>query len=172
MAEEVPVVVNAEDAEEQVHKYGRWGGTYKVLTPSMRPRGGSLGVNLTRVSPGMACVPFHAHAHEDEAFYILSGRGVLRYRGELTELRPGDCISCPANVDEAHQIANPYDEDLTYLSIGKHDPHEVCVYPDSGKVMVRSIGTVGHLEKAGYFDGEPEVPAVFGMIEASRNSDH
>jgi uncharacterized cupin superfamily protein len=51
-----------------------------------------------------------------------------------------------------------------YLAIGPRDPHEVCGYPDSGKVMVRGVGTVGRLEATAYMDGEPEVPTVFDLL--------
>ncbi len=140
-----------------------WGSFYKILTPSMRDRGGSLGVNWNRVPPGRSTCPFHGHQREDEVFFVLSGRGVLRYGDELTELRVGDCVSCPAGTGIAHQIANPFHEDLIYLAIGPHDPHEVGFYPDSGKVMVRSLKRVGWLENVDYFEGEPDPPRIFEM---------
>ncbi len=164
-----PVVVNARDQEEHVHLDGEsWGGSYKDLTPALRGPDGRgmdrLGVNLTRLPPGRALCPFHHHLREDEVFYVLSGRGVLRYGDELFDLGPGDCVSCPAGSGVAHQIANPFDEDMVYLAIGPNDPHEVCVYPDSNKVMVRGLRTVGVLEKTHYMHGEAERSVIFDMI--------
>ena len=98
---------------------------------------------------------------------MLSGRGILRYGDELYEIGPGDCISCPADSGKAHQLANPYEEDLVYLGIGHNDPHEVCVYPDSGKVLVRGLKTVGFLREAPYQEGEPDLPRIFELIAAS-----
>jgi uncharacterized cupin superfamily protein len=121
-------------------------------------------VNQTRVPPGRVAVPFHSHQREDEVFFVLSGRGVLRYGDELRDIRQGDCISCPARTGVAHQIANPYDEDLVYLSIGLNDPDEVCVYPDSDKVMVRSLKRVGRFEKTSYMEGEPERPRILDLV--------
>ncbi len=144
----------------------RWGASYKILTPSMRQRGGSLGVNWICMPPGRASLPFHSHSREDEAFYVLSGRGVLRYGDELREIGPGDCISCPAGTKTAHQLANPFDDDLIYLAIGTHDPHEVCTYPDSGKVMVRSLQTVGKLEATDYMHDEAKTPRIFELFKA------
>ncbi len=161
---EHPVVVNVADADEKRWMTDSWGAAYKVLTPSMRPRGGSLGVNQNTLSPGHATCPFHWHLREDEVFYVLSGFGVLRYGDALIDLKPGDCVSCPAGTKVAHQIANPYDEDLVYLAIGSHDPHEVCGYPDNGKVLVRGAGGIGFLKKAEYMEGEPDVPGVFDLI--------
>lgn len=166
MAERPANVVQVSDVPEQVQMMGeRWGGAYKPLTPDMSARGGRLGVNLMRVPPGRAAVPFHSHLREDEVFYVLSGRAVLRYGEEICEIGPGDCISCPAGQGVAHQIANPFDEDVVYLSIGTNDPHEVCVYPDNGKVLVRGIRKIGRLSEAGYMDGEPDVPRIFSLLK-------
>ena len=157
------IVINVADAEEVAHLSGdHWGGTYRVLTPAMAGLGGTLGVNQSRCPPGRTVCPFHRHHREDEVFYIQSGRGILRYGDTVREIGPGDCISCPAG-GEAHQIANPFDEDLVYLAIGPNDPHEVCEYPDSGKVMVRSLKTVGVLERTHYSHGEADRPAILDM---------
>ena len=138
-----------------------WAASWKVLTPHMRGAGGSLGVCQNTLPPGSVGCPFHWHAREDEVFLIQSGRGLLRYGDNTREIGPGDCISCPAGTGVAHQIGNPFDEDLVYLAIGPYDPHEVCGYPDNGKVMVRAVKTVGELQRRDYLDGEPEVPLIF-----------
>lgn len=164
MRDEERTVVNVDEVEEEVAGEGTaYAQAYKVLTPSMRPRGGSLGVNLTRLAPGCSGGPFHTHQLEDEVFYVLSGTGTLRYGDALIALRAGDCVSCPAGTGVAHQIANTGDEDLCYLAMGRHDANEVCTYPDSAKVYVRSLATVGALEKRGYMDGEPAVPRIFEL---------
>lgn len=161
MADEFDPVVNVADAPEEQHATeAPWAAAWKVLTPRMRDAGGKLGVVRQRLPPGSLGCPFHWHAHEDEVFYVLEGRGVLRYGEELREIGPGDCISCPAGRQVAHQIGNPFEEDLVYLAIGPYEPHEVCAYPDNGKVLVRDLGTVGRLEKRDYMDGEPEEPVL------------
>jgi len=68
----------------------------------------------------------------------------------------------------AHQIANPFEEDLVYLAVGMNDPHEVATYPDSGKVMVRALKTAGFLKAANYLEAEPEVPRIFEMARGLR----
>ncbi len=158
------VVINEADAPFEGGGEGPWGSTWKVLTPAMRERGGTLGVVMCRLEKGQTGCPFHYHMREDEVFYVLSGRGVLRYGDTLSEIGPGDCISCPAGTRIAHQLANPHDEDLVYLAIGPRDPHEVCGYPDNGKVMVRALGEVGFLTKADYMEGEPDPPRIFELI--------
>jgi len=161
------VVVNVDSVEEVVQLEGKhWGGGFKPLTPALDALPGRLGANVSRLPPGRSGCPFHAHAREDEVFFVLSGRGVLRYGDALHQIRAGDCISCPAGTGVAHQLANPFDEDLVYLGVGLNDPHEVCTYPDSGKVMVRSLKTVGRLTKTDYMDGEPDTPRILGLAGA------
>ncbi len=171
MTELPPTVVNVDEVPE-TERFGgdHWGAAFRSLTPSMVPRGGRLGVNRMRVPSGRTTCPFHSHQREDEVFFILSGRGVLRYGDDLRELRPGDCVSCPAGTGVAHQIANPFDEDLIYLAIGAHDPDEVCVYPDNGKVMVRSLKQIGRMTTAEYLDGESDPPRIFELVKNERDS--
>jgi uncharacterized cupin superfamily protein len=140
-----------------------WASQWQVLTPHMRDAGGSLGMVMNRLPPGSVGCPFHWHTHEDEIFYVVSGRGVLRYGEELQDIGPGDCVSCPAGTETAHQIANPFEEDLMYLAVGRYDPHEVCGYPDTGKIMVRSLKKVGLLEAKPYMEGEPDPPRIFKL---------
>jgi uncharacterized cupin superfamily protein len=159
-----PLIVNVDSVEEEVQLEGEhWGGGFKPLTPALDALKGRLGANVSRVSPGRTGCPFHTHAREDEVFFVLSGRGVFRYGEQLHQIRAGDCISCPAGTGIAHQLANPFDEDLVYLGVGLNDPHEVCTYPDSGKVMVRSLKTVGRLVAADYMDGESAAPRILSM---------
>lgn len=163
-----PNIVNVADAEEIMALSGdHWGQGYKVLTPAMEAAGRHLGANLTRVPKGRIACPFHYHQREDEIFYVVSGRGVLRYGDDLTAIKAGDCISCPGGKGIAHQIANPYDEDLVYLAVGPNDPDEVCVYPDSGKVYVRSLKRIGLLENVDYMAGEPERPRILDLAVAA-----
>lgn len=184
-----PLVVNIDEVDEVSHTVGEhWGSFYKVLTPSMPAHGTRLGVNLTRVPGGRTTCPFHSHQVEDEVFYVLSGRGVLRYGEAMRELRAGDCVSCPAGSGIAHQIANPFPEDFVYLAIGVNDADEICVYPDSDKVYIRSLSRIGWIEQAKIYDGEAAesaagdeswtprgdggegTPRIFGMFESMRTS--
>ncbi|RYZ08571.1 MAG: cupin domain-containing protein [Myxococcales bacterium] len=158
-----PMIVSSRELSEEPPDAGHYGAASASLTPSMRRRGGALGVNRVRLKKGTSGCPFHHHLREDEVFYVLEGRGVLRYGEELHDIGAGDCISCPAGTKQAHQICNPYDEDLVYLAIGAFDPHEVCVYPDSGKVMIRALRMRGRLTPLEYFDDEPDPPKIFDL---------
>jgi uncharacterized cupin superfamily protein len=166
MSEPPSYIVNVDQVRDTEHTVGEhWGGSYRPLTPLLDAKVGGLGVNQSRLPPGRTTCPFHYHQREDEVFFILSGLGVLRYGDDVRLLRPGDCVSCPAGTKVAHQIGNPFAEDLVYLAIGANDPDEVCVYPDSGKVMVRSLGQVGFLNGTDYLEGEPETPKIFDLAK-------
>jgi mannose-6-phosphate isomerase-like protein (cupin superfamily) len=74
MSTEPSPVVNVDEVEEADFTSGEhWGGFDRPLTPSMRPRGGRLGVNHSRLPPGRSMCPFHYHQREDEVFFVLSG---------------------------------------------------------------------------------------------------
>jgi uncharacterized cupin superfamily protein len=162
-----PVVVNVDGVKEVEFMEGdHWGSAWKPLTPALDAIPGRLGANLSRVPPGRTACPFHTHAREDEVFFVLSGRGIFRYGDAVQEIRAGDCISCAAGTGVAHQLANPFDEDLIYFAVGLNDPHEVCTYPDSGKVMIRSLKAVGRLAEASYMDGEPSRPKVLDLADS------
>lgn len=157
-------VTNLHQVEETEYVHGEhWESYDRRLTPE----GAKLGVNLTRVPPGRVACPLHSHQLETEVFIVQSGRGLLRYGEELRTLVPGDCVYCPAGTGIAHQLANPFDEDLVYFAIGPREPNEVCVYPDSGKVMVRSLRQHGYLTQAPYYEGEPTPPKIFSLAATS-----
>jgi uncharacterized cupin superfamily protein len=94
-----------------------------------------LGYSYDIVPPGKRSCPFHSHRGEEEMFFIVKGRGTLRYGSETRKIRAGDVICCPTGGPEtAHQIVNDSDSDLAYLSVSTMHPAEVCEYPDSKKI--------------------------------------
>ena len=164
-----PHVVNWNELPVEDYRTGEhFGGTEVRLTPSMPQAKGHIGAVKVTLPPGRTYAPFHWHVHEDELFIVLSGAGLLRYGDRLVDLTAGDCISCPRNSGEGHQIANTSDQDLVYIAIGENRPDEVCVYPDSEKVLVRSLKRLGHLSAAEYFDDEPNPPSILQARKPAR----
>ncbi len=167
MAETPPIIVNLHTAPETAADVPEaWAHFKRALTPAMKQAGpgrfgmGRLGMNATRVPPGHSACPAHTHLMADEIFIVLEGQGVFRYGDIVHEIRPGDCISCPADTGIAHQIANPATAqntgDLVYLAIGAEPPADICTYPDSGALAVDAIGRHGFLRVADYYEGQPE----------------
>jgi uncharacterized cupin superfamily protein len=98
--------------------------------------GRQLGCTHRTLPPGAVSFPFHYHAANEEAIYVLAGSGTLRIGGERVAVRPGDWIALPCGPEHAHQMANPGDAPLEYLCISTTtmQPVDVWVYPDSDKI--------------------------------------
>jgi uncharacterized cupin superfamily protein len=109
-----------------------------------------LGYSYDVVPPGKCSCPFHSHRGEEEMFFIVKGKGTLRYGNETRAIRAGDVICCPTGGPEtAHQIINDSDVELTYLSVSTMLPAEVCEYPDSKKIGAFG-GGLRHMTRAGH----------------------
>ena len=107
-----------------------------------------IGYSYDVVPPGKRSCPFHSHRGEEEMFFIVKGRGTLRYGSETRKIRAGDVICCPTGGPEtAHQIVNDSDADLAYLSISTMRTPEICEYPDSGKVGAFGGGGMRHMTR-------------------------
>lgn len=100
-----------------------------------------LGYSYDVVPPGKRSCPFHSHRGEEEMFFIVKGRGLLRYGAETRAVRAGDFICCPTGgPDTAHQIVNDSDADLAYISVSTMLDAEICEYPDSNKIGAFGAG--------------------------------
>lgn len=84
--------------------------------------------------PGRRAWPYHYHLANEEAVYVLQGRGVLRLGEREVALSRGDYVALPASADGAHQIFNTSDEPLRYLCLSTMVEPDILIYPDSGKV--------------------------------------
>lgn len=120
-----------------------------------------IGVNIVELLPGRQSCPAHWHLREEEHFYVLQGRCVLRVDDERHTMSTGDYVCFPAGTRIAHAFENPYDEPCRVMAIGSRLPDEIAVYPDSGKMKIRALGKIVPLPEASldYWDGEsPDVP--------------
>jgi mannose-6-phosphate isomerase-like protein (cupin superfamily) len=63
-----------------------------------------LWVGISVIDPQSASNP-HAHAHQEEVFYCLSGRGLIKVGDEQVEVSPGSCVFVPEGA--LHQLINP-----------------------------------------------------------------
>jgi uncharacterized cupin superfamily protein len=115
-----------------------------------------VGVNLDEIAPGKQSCPFHFHQREEEHFYVLEGRCTLRSGSARHEMGPGDYVCFPPGTGVAHCFENHTSEPCLLLAIGTRDPDEIAVYPDSGKVLLRSLRTIVPLPERSldYWQGE------------------
>jgi uncharacterized cupin superfamily protein len=94
------------------------------------------GVNLARVPPGKESFVYHSHHREEEWIYILSGRGIAEVDGETIEVGPGDFMGF-STPSVAHQMSNPFSEDLVYLMGGESLDFEIADFPRLDRRMLR-----------------------------------
>jgi uncharacterized cupin superfamily protein len=94
------------------------------------------GLNLIRVPPGKESFTYHAHLHEEEWIYILSGRATIESGSEAHEVSAGDFIAFPT-PSEPHLLRNTSSEDVVYLAGGERAPFDIADFPRDGKRMVR-----------------------------------
>jgi len=134
-------VLNIRDVE-----FTKWGHGERfeaqLGTVGARIGAKKLGYRLVVLPPGKCGWPAHFHHVNEEMFFILEGRGIIRVGAERLPLKAGDFVCCPAGTGNAHQIANDSNEDLRYLAVSTMESPEVVEYPDSGKfgVVVRKPG--------------------------------
>jgi uncharacterized cupin superfamily protein/glyoxylase-like metal-dependent hydrolase (beta-lactamase superfamily II) len=114
-----------------------------------------LGYALGVIERGEVYCPSHWHTREEEVFVIWAGTPTLRTpQGEYV-LRPGDVVAFPTGVTGDHKIWNDTDAPCLILMFANIDAGDVCVYPDSKKLLVEALDTIVRSEpRLDYFDGE------------------
>ena len=93
-----------------------------------------LGAWHETLAPGRRTSFTHAHSHEEELVYVLSGTAVLSLvhpdgRTEDQALAEGDLVAFPAGTGIAHSVHNPGPEATTLLVIGERNPLDRVCYP-------------------------------------------
>lgn len=133
----------------------RFATRYRVLSDT-RNDGRKIGVSYEELPPGKQSCPFHYHVKEEEHIVALEGEATLRLGDERYTLRAGDYVGFPAGQRAGHCLINESDKPFRYIIIGDNDPNEVCVYPDSNKIMVRALdrAILRDGERLDYWDGE------------------
>jgi uncharacterized cupin superfamily protein len=140
---------------EEWHEGVRYGGRARTLSAT-RSTGLKIGIYIEELPPGKQSCPFHYHLLEEEHILMLAGEVTLRLGDARLRFSAGQFVSFPAGAERAHCLLNETAAPARYLVIGDNDPNEVCVYPDSGKIMLRGFQrTVALLgAKRDYWDGE------------------
>jgi uncharacterized cupin superfamily protein len=128
-----------------------------------------IGCSWYEVPPGKCAFPKHFHCANEEALFILEGKGTLVIGKDTVEVGAGDYVTLLPGPDHAHLLTNTGSEPLRYLALSTLITTEVVGYPDSKKIGAASVFWKGdkpeiwvrqiHLEQnqAGYYDGEDEV---------------
>ncbi len=110
-----------------------FGGQVKRLASSAG--GQKLGANLFTVGAGLSVAPLHAHHNNEEAIFILRGKGTVQIGEKRVSVRAGDWVSLPAGTDHAHQLFADQEGDLEYLAISTMNEVDLVSYPNSDKLL-------------------------------------
>jgi len=119
-----------------------------------------IGASLYELPPEAASWPYHYHAANAEAVYVLSGTGVVRTPDGEERIEPGDFCGFPADPDGAHRLYNDGDEPLRYLAVSTMQDPDVTVYPDSEKIGVYAGSPPGSDDErvvSGYYRRDDDV---------------
>jgi len=118
-------------------------------------------VSVYEVPPGKSAVPYHYHIKNEEAFYIISGEGILKTPSGERQVKAGDFLFFPANENGAHKLTNSSKTELLiYLDFdtsNEINDIEVAFYPDSGKIGVWGKGInkiYKQSDSVAYYEGE------------------
>jgi uncharacterized cupin superfamily protein len=138
----------------------RFGGRIQRL--GERAGATQVGVLIEELPPHRQSAPLHWHTCEEEHLWFLDGRATLRLGDERHPVAAGDYVCFPAGRPVGHCIVNDSDAPCRYLVIGQRSPNDVCIYPDSAKMLISAAGGMILSTEAvrGYWDGEKadEVP--------------
>ena len=99
----------------------------------------NIGIHLISIAPGDKSTEFHTHRYEEEAIYVLSGRGTEVIGDTKQRVGPGDFVGFPAG-GVAHETVNDGAEPLVCLVIGQRLAQDVVDYPLKGKRLYRNSG--------------------------------
>lgn len=133
----------------------RFSMRYRVLSDT-RGDGRKIGIAYEELPPGKQSVPFHYHLLEEEHIIALEGESTLRLGDKRNRIKAGDYVSFPAGQRAGHCLINETNAPFRYIIIGDHEPNDVCVYPDSRKLLIRSFdrAIIRDGDRLDYWEGE------------------
>jgi uncharacterized cupin superfamily protein len=99
-----------------------------------------IGVNLTRIPPGVMSAQRHWHTHEDEFVIVLEGELTLVTDSGEQVLGPGMMAGFPAGSEDGHHLINRTGKDAVYLEVGNRDMADDVNYSDIDLIRRKKDG--------------------------------
>ncbi len=159
------------DIREERDEHVEQPGTYDIRDAEVGFAIGArrLGYRVSTIPPGHRFCPLHAHAREEELFFVLEGEPSVRTLAGTIRCRKGDFIALPVGHSGTHQLINESDAPATVILLARNEDVEACYYPDSEKLLVdtdvplkddlRSL-MVAATPQLDYFHGEDPPPPL------------
>lgn len=155
------MVSTINETELEWHERDHGGVSFRRKELSTAADGDDLGCSLYELPPGGRSWPYHYHAANEEAMYVLAGEGTVDAPEGSIRVRPGAYLTFAADADGAHRVVNDGDGPLRYLMLSTMREPDVTVYPraDTFGVFVGSPPG-GREERAlhGFYDIENTAP--------------
>jgi uncharacterized cupin superfamily protein len=133
---------------------------HRFFGRSLTPEVGATrtGMSVYEVSPGSKHWPYHFELTDEEWLFVIEGEIVLRTPDGERVMRTGDVACFPAGARGAHAVRNDGDAVARFAITSTGCTYgDGCVYPDSGKFVLRTEG-FAHRGRLGdavdYWDGE------------------
>ena len=140
------IVKNLNTLEGQLINRGENEFTVKTIIPENEIT--KCRANFVELEPGNFAYGYHYHEANEEVFYIISGKGVVRALDGEIPVKTGDVIGFPTGEKGAHVISNNSEtEKLVYIDFGTTVLPEVVHLPDFNKIMVISQEVNGVYDK-------------------------
>lgn len=96
----------------------------------------NLRIDIRSLDPGRFSYPYHYHRNAQELFYIIEGQATLRTPDGFQVVNAGDVVFHEKGASSVHQVYNHTDAPCRFLDLYIPSGVDVCVYPDTGKLMV------------------------------------
>ena len=125
-------VKNFETCEKQINEQN--GNKFSVKSIMVNKNG--LHADFVEVEPQNFAYGYHWHEVNEEAFYIISGAGIVKTPEGEIKVEKGDIINFPTGEQGAHVIRNASEtEKLIYLDFGINYIAEIVHFPEIDKIM-------------------------------------
>jgi uncharacterized cupin superfamily protein len=116
-------------------------------------------IAIYEIPPLKSNYPYHYHIANTEAFFVISGEGILKTPIGDRKIKSGDIIVCPPLEIGAHKLINTSDnETLKYIDFDTTNSPDVLYYPDSDKTGIiihnQSSTFFRNDNMRNYYDGE------------------
>ena len=149
--------INLDAAEPAPHRNAPEGFGARDLDLGSLIGGEHLGGTLLELPPGQRAWPYHWEAAQEEWLIVLSGTPTVRTPEGEELLAAGDVVCFEPGPSGAHQISNASGAPCRIVMLSDRVPVNVVVYPDSGKVGVRTPWLGSNFPQAAaveYWEGE------------------
>jgi uncharacterized cupin superfamily protein len=113
-----------------------------------------IGVSNEVLPPGKQANPSHYHMLEEEHVFVLEGSMTVPLGEKRYVVQAGSYVCFPAGQQVGHALINHTDAPCRYLIIGNSQPHDVAVFPETGRLDVKLMRE-GYQKSAtmGYWEG-------------------